>query len=91
MILLTSKFNEIKVSNQKIEKVEPFDSEKQLVILNDILENSHNVKKVKREKVLKYEKRFFKYVRKDKMDYNLKKIENCIPYYLIEKFHNNKK
>lgn len=90
---LTTKFRELKEDLTRKEILPPFDSEKELSKLSDMV---YNIKSFDLRKNIKIQEDAHqdirhKYIRKDKIDYNLKKIEHCIPNYLLEKFKNNKK
>lgn len=91
MIVLYSKFKEVKEIRKRVESVPPFNTEKEYSKLNDMIDNMKGIdyrKNIKiKDEVESVVKR--KYYKKDKMDYNLKKIENIIPHYLLEKLKNN--
>lgn len=89
---LYSKFKEVKEVYQRVEKLPLFDNEKDLIKFNEMVDNikaSDYKKNIKiREEIDEVVKH--KFYKKDKMDYNLKKIEHIIPNYLLEKLKNNK-
>ena len=88
---LKTKFRELKDDLSR--KLPPFDSEKELSRLSKMLVKikSNDLIKGIKNKDEEIQEIRHKYVKKEKFDYNLKKIENCIPSYLLEKFKNNKK
>jgi hypothetical protein len=89
---LYSKFKEVKEVKQRVEKVPPFNTEKELIKLNEMVDNVKGLDYKKNSKIKDDEEEVVKhkYYKKDKLDYNLKKIEHIIPNYLLEKLKNHK-